>query len=161
MLRWERIVQSKWIQRPRVGYGLIRRKKKDIAKPLPALDGIRRDIYHAERRRAVAVSRNATDCVEARTDGLDFSATTCYCVAPLSRVWHGTPVATPRPCRRLLLSANPSAADGLVVYKIVYGIQSVPFPSLRQNKRDFLCDVDGLSVYLLIVPFIPRRGFQL
>ena len=46
---------------------------KDTAKPSPALDGIRRD-KRATRQscRAVAMPRNATDCVEARRRDLTF-----------------------------------------------------------------------------------------
>ena len=58
--------------------------QKDIARPSPALDGIRRDkriMRHACR--AVAVPRNATDCIEARGSGLDFSAILCYRIIPL------------------------------------------------------------------------------
>ena len=62
----------------------------------------------------MAVPRNATDRIEARGEGLDFSANAWYLITP--SYWFGvTPLlVASKPCRRLPLLSASRLADGLV-----------------------------------------------
>lgn len=91
--------------------------QKDTAKPSPALDGIRRDkriMRHACR--AVAVHRNATDCVEARRRDLTFPQPRAI-VLPPPMVWRGN-----------LCSLRQDRADGCLLSFKPVGLPAVASP---------------------------------
>ena len=109
-----------------------------------------RFVCHAERRRAVAEPRNATDRIEARGEGLDFSANAWYLITP--SYWFGvTPLlVASKPCRRLPLLSASRLADGLVS----------PFHRLSSFRGENLTFVISGVDYMALFENapIPRRG---
>ena len=87
---------------------------------------------------AVTVPRNATDCIEARGSGLDFSAILCYRIIPL--LWSGVALAR---CAKTV----PTAASFLssqVGLPVVFGSPAFFFSGLKYGSSRF--DVDHMPL---------------
>ena len=98
----------------------------------------------------MAEPRNATDRIEARGEGLDFSANAWYLITP--SYWFGvTPLlVASKPCRRLPLLSASRLADGLVS----------PFHRLSSFRGENLTFVISGVDYMALFENapIPRRG---
>ena len=90
----------------------------------------------------MAEPRNATDRIEARGEGLDFSANAWYLITP--SYWFGvTPLlVASKPCRRLPLLSASRLADGCFSNRrlfsfrgknLTFGISGVDYMALFEN----------------------------
>ena len=90
----------------------------------------------------MAVPINAKNCVEARSEGVDFSANAWYLITP--SYWFGvTPLlVASKPCRRLPLLSAGRLADGCFSNRrlssfrgenLTFGISGVDYMALFEN----------------------------